>query len=89
MTLQEAVKYYGSGNKLVKALGILLPNYTQWKKANHIPELQQWRIQFLTNNRLLCDFAIMYGKEDNSLLLPRKRRKRQKAVQGEMEIKQE
>ena len=56
MTLDEAIKYFGTGYKLCKVLGIHKSNITGWRNKGYIPELQQRRIEQLTKGELKCDF---------------------------------
>jgi hypothetical protein len=55
MGIEEAVQYYGSGNKLCKSLGIARQNLTAWRKNGYIPLFQQFRIEKLTNGQLISD----------------------------------
>ncbi len=55
MTLDEAIKYFGTGYKLCKALKIARTNITNWRSCGHIPELQQRRLEELTNGALKAE----------------------------------
>jgi predicted site-specific integrase-resolvase len=52
MMIEEAIKFYGNGNKLCNELGIKRQNVTAWKKRGYIPYKLQIRIQELTNGKL-------------------------------------
>ena len=55
MTIDEAIKAFGTGYKLCHALGIKRQNLTAWRRQGYIPELQQRRIEDLTGGKLLAD----------------------------------
>ena len=52
MTIEEAIKYYGTANKMCNALGITKQNVPAWKRRGYIPFYQQLRIQELTKGEL-------------------------------------
>ena len=52
MMIEEAIKFYGNGNKLCNELGIKRQNVTAWKKRGYIPYKLQIRIQELTKGQL-------------------------------------
>jgi hypothetical protein len=54
MTLEDAVKHFGSGYKLCKALAIRMQNYTYWKQIGEIPFAQQMRIEKITKGILIA-----------------------------------
>jgi hypothetical protein len=56
MTLDEALKFFGSGYKICMALDLKSQNYTRWKKQGYIPLAQQSRIQSLTEGALKADY---------------------------------
>lgn len=56
MTLEDAVKFFGSGYKICKLLGIKKQAFTMWKKNNKIPPLQQYRLEVLSEFKLKADF---------------------------------
>lgn len=51
MELKDAVNYFGSANKLAKALGIARQNITRWVHDG-IPELQKYRLEEITGGKL-------------------------------------
>lgn len=51
MDINQAIKYFGSGNKLAKALDITRQNITIWKQRG-IPLLHQYRLEELTGGKL-------------------------------------
>ena len=51
MDLKDAVRHFGSQNKLAKALGLARQNVTRWVHDG-IPELQKYRIEELTQGKL-------------------------------------
>ncbi len=55
MTIDEAIKWFGSGRKLCYALKLTGQSITYWKKIGKIPESNQLRIQQLTNGELIAD----------------------------------
>ena len=55
MGIEEAVNYFGSGNKLCKALGLARQNLTEWRQKGYIPLFQQYRIERLTQSQLKMD----------------------------------
>lgn len=50
MTLKDALKHFGSRNKIAKALGIKRQAVTRWKDG--IPLLRQCQIELLTSGKL-------------------------------------
>lgn len=55
MTIEEAVKEFGSGRQICLALGLTVQNYTKWNKQGFIPQSQQLRLEKLTNGKLKAD----------------------------------
>jgi hypothetical protein len=53
MTLDQALKVFGSRNRLAKALGVRRQAVTPW--AKRIPMLRQYQIRDLTGGELGCD----------------------------------
>lgn len=47
--IEVLVSYYGSKNKLAKALGISLPAVSRWKDT--IPESRAYQIEVITNGK--------------------------------------
>lgn len=47
--IEELVLYFGSKNKMAKALGITLPAVSKWKKS--IPVSRAYQIQVLTKGK--------------------------------------
>jgi hypothetical protein len=50
MKLQDAIGYFGSRNKIAKALGVTRQAITRWRDG--IPALQQYRIEEMTKGKL-------------------------------------
>lgn len=55
MSIDEAIAYFGSRYKIGKALKIPLQNIYYWKINGYIPEKQQYRIQMLTEGKLMAE----------------------------------
>jgi hypothetical protein len=55
MTIEEAYNYFGSGWQICKTLALKPQNWTNWKNQGYIPELQQIRLQLLTEGELKAD----------------------------------
>lgn len=55
MTIDEAVKHYGSLYRVCVTLGIKPQNGYMWKKRNRIPIGQQFRLAKLSNGVLKVD----------------------------------
>lgn len=55
MTIEEALKIYGTGYGLCKVLGVSNQNFTRWKKQGWIPQSQQLRLEKITNGVLKAD----------------------------------
>lgn len=51
MEFKEALKHYGSRNKIAKALGINRQAITRWADSG-IPELRQYELEALTDGKL-------------------------------------
>ena len=51
MEFKEALKHYGSRNKIAKALGIHRQAITRWAYSG-IPELRQYELETLTGGKL-------------------------------------
>jgi hypothetical protein len=54
MTLEEALIEFKNQNRLCKALGIHRQSTYAWKRQGFIPYKHQWKIQQLTNNKLIA-----------------------------------
>lgn len=52
MTIEEVLAFYGSGYKVMQALGIRRQNWTEWVKKNSIPPGKQIMLQTLTKGKL-------------------------------------
>ncbi len=63
MTIDEAIEYFKSGNKLCCALGIQRQNITQWRKQGYIPAKLQIRIEELTGGRIKASTDQLNTKE--------------------------
>lgn len=59
MTLEQAIKYFGNGNKLCKALCIERSNITDWRNKGYVPMIQQLRLEKLTKGALMADKDII------------------------------
>lgn len=55
MGIEESVKFFGSGNKLCKALGLARQNLTDWRRKGYIPMIQQMRLERVTEGKLRAD----------------------------------
>ena len=55
MTLDEAIKHFGSGWRMCQELGLKSQNFTYWKKKNRIPLVQQLIIERMTDGLLEAD----------------------------------
>lgn len=55
MSIDEAIKYFGNGNKLCNALGLSRANITDWRNKGYIPMIQQLRLEKLTSGELKAD----------------------------------
>lgn len=55
MTIDEAVKHFGTLYRVCKELSITPQNMTRWKRQGYIPLLQQYRIAELTDGALMPD----------------------------------
>jgi len=55
MGIEESVKFFGSGNKLCKALGLTRQNLTDWRRKGYIPMIQQMRLERVTGGKLKSD----------------------------------
>jgi hypothetical protein len=51
MEFTDALQYFGSRNKIAKALGCTRQNITRWAISG-IPELQKYRIEEITGGKL-------------------------------------
>lgn len=52
MTLEQAVKYYGSMYRIAKELGLSTGTPLNWKKIGYIPAIMQVRIERQTKGKL-------------------------------------
>ena len=50
MNLQDALRHFGSRNKIAQALGVSRQSITRWRDG--IPLVQQYRIEELTKGKL-------------------------------------
>jgi hypothetical protein len=55
MSIDEAIKYFGNLNQVLRKLGLTPSNMTRWKRQGYIPLLQQYRIAELTDGALMPD----------------------------------
>jgi predicted site-specific integrase-resolvase len=55
MGIEESVNFFGSGNKLCKALGLARQNLTDWRRKGYIPMIQQMRLERVTEGKLRAD----------------------------------
>ncbi len=55
MTIEEAVAEFGSGRQVCLALGISDRNFTKWRMKGFISQIQQLRLEKLTNGTLKAD----------------------------------
>lgn len=64
MKPEEVVKYYGTMYKFSKKTGMSATSIFNWKKKGYIPELSQYKLEFLTNGALKADKALADKKEE-------------------------
>ena len=57
MTTEEAIKHYGTQQKLADALGIKQGSVSEWKK--YPPALRQLQLQTITRGRLRAEPGIL------------------------------
>jgi len=57
MTIEDARQYFGSGYKVCKVLGIARQNYTYWKRQGYIPEMQQYKLELITQGKIKADWV--------------------------------
>jgi hypothetical protein len=57
MTTDQAIKHYGTQEKLAKALGIKQGSVGEWKE--YPPVLRQLQLQRITNGRLKAEPGIL------------------------------
>ena len=73
MTLDEAVNFYVTPYRLCKTLGVSHQNYGHWQSKGYIPELQQWRLMFLTEGRLKIDNSLIENLLSHNKTMNKKR----------------
>ena len=52
MKFDQVIKHYGSQVAAADAIGVTQPTLSNWKKRGSIPQLQQLRIEHLTEGKL-------------------------------------
>lgn len=55
MTVDEIIKWFGSGRKACLAIGISDRNLTRWRRQGYIPERPQLLFEKKTGGELLAD----------------------------------
>ena len=45
MTVDDAVKFFGSQNKMAKAFGVTPPAILRWRRQGRFPALRQYQLQ--------------------------------------------
>jgi hypothetical protein len=55
MTLDEAIKHFGNGNRLCRALGLTRANITDWHNKGYIPLVSQLRMERITKGILKAE----------------------------------
>lgn len=63
MTLEEAIKYFGSEKLLRKALNLTNQGFWYWKRVGYIPLLAQFLIQETTKGKLKASKSDIKPKE--------------------------
>jgi hypothetical protein len=56
MTLDDVLKYYGTGYKMSKMTNLSASNIIHWKKLGYIPIVTQMRIEKLSQGDLKANF---------------------------------
>lgn len=54
MTVDQAIRYYNSQQRLANALKVRSSTISNWKVRGHIPALQQLRLERMTGGQLLA-----------------------------------
>ena len=58
MSVDEVLKYFGSGAAVGRELGLCRTTFNSWGMRGYIPRLQQYRIEHITNGKLKMDIGI-------------------------------
>ncbi|HAT1796290.1 TPA: Cro/Cl family transcriptional regulator [Legionella pneumophila] len=58
MTVDEVLKYFGSGAAVGRELGLCRTTFNAWRMRGYIPRLQQYRIERVTEGKLKIDAGI-------------------------------
>jgi len=63
MSVDEVLKYFGSGAAVGRELGLCRTTFDSWRMRGYIPRLQQYRIERITANvvNALCGFKKIEG----------------------------
>ncbi len=55
MTLDDALKFFGTKAEMARALGVQPPSVSEWFDAGTIPEGRQYQIELATSGELKAD----------------------------------
>jgi len=67
MKFEQVIKHFGSQVAVAKALKIRQPTVSMWRARGRVPELQQLKIEKLTNMKLRADPSILGRKVSHKL----------------------
>lgn len=62
MKFDQVIKHYGSQVAAADAIGVTQPTLSNWKARGRIPQLQQLRIEHLTEGKLKAAPEILRRK---------------------------
>lgn len=62
MKFDQVIKHYGSQVAAAHAIGVTQPTLSNWKARGRIPQLQQLRIEHLTEGKLKAAPEILRRK---------------------------
>ena len=62
MKFDQVIKHYGSQVAAADAIGVTQPTLSNWKKRGRIPQLQQLRIEHLSEGKLKAAPEILRRK---------------------------
>ena len=66
MKFDQVIKHYGSQVAAADAIGVTQPTLSNWKKRGRIPQLQQLRIEHITEGKLKAAPEILRRKVSRS-----------------------
>jgi DNA-binding transcriptional regulator YdaS (Cro superfamily) len=62
MKIEQVIKYFGSQVAVADALGVRQPTISNWRTRGRIPNLQQLRLEHITDGELRASPNILKGK---------------------------